>query len=195
MTNASLPSSNHLRGIVLVLLAVFLFACQDTMGKYLFAKHSVPFVQAIRYGVNLFLIMVIFAPRYGFGFMRTDRPVLAITRGLALALGSLTGGLALRVMPLAEMNSILYLNPLIVLFLAQPLLGEKVRWFSWIAAGLGFAGLLFIVRPGSNLPTIGMDYAFLCLITAVIYPLLTRLLSKTESTQTLMFYVGMAGTV
>src|SRR5450631_2638686 len=110
------------RAIVLVLGAVFLFACQDTIGKYLFASHSVPFVQAVRYGVNLLLILAIFTPQMGLGFMRTNRPVLAIARGLALALGSLTGGLALRVMPMAETNSILYLNPLFVLFLAQPLL-------------------------------------------------------------------------
>ncbi len=131
----------------------------------------------------------------GLGFMRTNRPVLAIARGLALALGSLTGGLALRVMPMAETNSILYLNPLFVLFLAQPLLGEKVKWYGWVATAIGFAGLLFIVRPGSNLSTIGIFYSFLCLITAAIYPLLSRLLSRSESTQTLMFYVAITGTV
>ncbi len=190
-----MSQQNTWRALALVLVAVFLFACQDTMGKYLFATHSVPFVQAIRYGVNLLLIMAIFAPKYGFGFMRAKRPVLAITRGLALALGSLTGGLALRVMPLAETTSILYLNPLLVLFLAQPLLGEKVKWYGWVATALGFAGLLFIVRPGTNLPAMGLIYAFLCLITAVVYPLLSRLLSKTESMQTLMFYVGAVGTV
>ena len=183
------------RAIVLVLGAVFLFACQDTIGKYLFASHSVPFVQAVRYGVNLLLILAIFTPQMGLGFMRTNRPVLAIARGLALALGSLTGGLALRVMPMAETNSILYLNPLFVLFLAQPLLGEKVKWYGWVATAIGFAGLLFIVRPGSNLSTIGIFYSFLCLITAAIYPLLSRLLSRSESTQTLMFYVAITGTV
>ncbi len=183
------------RAISLVLAAVFLFACQDTIGKYLFATHSVPFVQAIRYAINLLLIMVIFTPQLGLGFIKTGRPVLVLLRGLALALGSLTGGLALRYLPLAEANSILYLNPLLVLFLAQPLLGENVKWYGWVATAVGFIGLLFIVRPGTDLSGIGLIYAFLCLITAVIYPLLSRFLSKTESTQTMMFYVGLVGTI
>ncbi len=195
MDQSKALSQNTVHGIVLVLAAVFLFACQDTIGKYLFASYPVPFVQAVRYGVNLVLMLLIFVPRQGLRFMRSQRGPLVVARGLALALGSLTGGLALRVMPLAETNSILYLNPLIVLFLAQPLLGEKVKWFGWVATAIGFAGLLFIARPGTGLSSTGLFYAFLCLISAVVYPILSRLLSKTESSQTLMFYVALTGSI
>ena len=193
--SASNTSARTLSAIMLVLSAVFLFACQDTMSKYLVTSYSVPFVQAIRYGVNLILMVSIFTPRLGFSFMHSERPFLASMRGLALALGSLTGGLAFRYLPLAEANSILYLAPLLLLFLAKPVLGEKVKWYGWVATAVGFAGLLFVVRPGANLSTVGLIYAFLCLITAVIYPLLSRLLARTESTETLMFYVGLTGSV
>jgi drug/metabolite transporter (DMT)-like permease len=192
---AQLPKQNTLHGILLVLAAVFLFACQDTIGKYLFQLYPVPFVQAARYGVNLLLLLLLFVPRLGFGFMRSQRWPLAMLRGLSLALGSLTGGLALRVMPLAETNSILYLAPLALLFLAQPILGEKVKWYGWVATAIGFVGLLFIARPGSGLSSTGLFFAFLCLISAIIYPLLSRLLSKTESMPTLMFYVAATGSV
>jgi drug/metabolite transporter (DMT)-like permease len=177
------------------LAAVFLFACQDAIGKYLFARYSVPYVQAIRYLVNIIILLIVFVPRSGLTIFKTDRFWLVAARGLALALGSLAGGLALRAMPLAEMVSILYLGPLLVLFLAMPMLGEKVHWYSWVATAFGFIGLLFIVRPQTNLSTMGLVYSFLCLLTAVIYPILSRLLSKTESTQTLMVYVGLVGAV
>ena len=178
-----------------MLAAVFLFACQDAISKHLFESYSVPYVQAIRYAVNLVILLAVFLPRSGFTLFKTERIWLVFARGLALALGSLTGGLALQAMPLAEMVSILYLGPLLVLFLAMPLLGEKVMWYGWAATALGFVGLLLIVRPGSNLSTTGLIYAFLCLLTAVIYPILSRLLSKTESTQTMMVYVGLVGAV
>jgi drug/metabolite transporter (DMT)-like permease len=178
-----------------VLVAVFLFACQDAIGKYLFATYSVPYVQAIRFIVNIIVLLVIFMPSSGLAAFKTDRIWLVCTRGMALALGSLAGGLALRAMPLAEMVSILYLGPLLVLFLAMPVLGEKVQWYSWVATAFGFIGLLFIVRPGSQLSGMGLIYSFLCLITAVVYPILSRLLSKTESTGTLMLYVGLVGAV
>ena len=77
----------------------------------------------------------------------------------------------------------------------MPILGEKVKWFAWVATGFGFLGLLLIVRPGTNLSNIGLLYAFLCLVTAVIYPILSRLLSKTETIETQMFYVGLVGSV
>ena len=190
-----MSNNKNWQAITLVLFAVFLFACQDAAGKYLFATYSVPFVQAVRYGVNLAVILVLFLPRRGMALIKTDRLWLVAARGLALALGSLTGGFALRVMPLAETNSILYLAPLAILFLAKPVLNEQVKWFSWVAAAIGFAGLLLIVRPGTGLSLSGLVYAFLCLGTAVVYPLLSRLLSKTESTETLMFYVGLVGSV
>lgn len=183
------------RSIGLVLAAVFLFACQDAVGKYLFTTYSVPFVHAVRYFVNLAIMIALFLPRYGWAFTRTRRPWLVAARGLALALGSLTGGFALRAMPLAETVSILYLAPLAVLFLAMPVLGEKVKWFGWVASAIGFLGLLLIVRPHANISTIGLFFSFLCLLTAVIYPVLSRLLSKTESTETLMFYVGLVGSI
>ena len=154
-----------------------------------------PFVQAVRYFVNVAILLALFLPRGGWIFIKTNRLCLVSARGLALALGSLTGGLALRTMPLAEMNSILYLAPLGVLCLSMPVLGEKVKWFGWVATGVGFFGLLFIVRPGGNLSGFSLIYAFLCLLTAIVYPMLSRLLSKTESTQTLMLYVGLAGSI
>jgi drug/metabolite transporter (DMT)-like permease len=188
-------SSDTIRGIVLILVAVFLFACQDAAGKYLFTTYSVPFVQAIRYFVNLILMLAVFLPRHGWAFVKTNRLWLVVARGLALALGSLAGGLALRAMPLAEMVSILYLGPLIVLFVSMPILGERVKWYAWVATVFGFLGLLVIVRPGTDLSGIGLFYSFLCLLTAVIYPILSRLLSKTESIETQMFYVGVVGSV
>ena len=193
--NQIVPAVHPLRSICLILVAVFLFACQDAIGKYLFASYSVPFVHAVRYSINLILMMLVFLPRVGWSILKTDRIWLVMARGLSLALGSLFGGLALRAMPLAEMVSILYLGPLIVLFFSMPVLGEKVKWYGWFATTLGLIGLLFIVRPGTSLSAIGLFYSFLCLITAVVYPMLSRLLSKTESTETLMFYVALVGAV
>lgn len=183
------------RSIGLVLAAVFLFACQDAVGKHLFAVYSVPFVHAVRYFVNLVIMIALFVPRNGWRLLKTQRVWLVLARSLALALGSLTGGFALRAMPLAETVSILYLAPLAVLFLAMPVLGEKVKWFGWVAAAIGFIGLLLIVRPHANISTIGLLFSFLCFLTAVVYPVLSRLLSKTESTEILMFYVSLVGSI
>lgn len=54
MTSLSKNGNGHaLKGIGLVMLALIIFSLSDVTGKYLFQTHAVPFVIAVRYGVNL----------------------------------------------------------------------------------------------------------------------------------------------
>ena len=116
------------------------------------------------------------------------RPRLVICRGLVLVLGSLLIGHALRLMPVGETISILYLFPIIVMILAIPLMGEQVSAINWGFAVLGFAGVLMIARPGGGLDTLGVTFALLTAILAAIFHLMTRVLSRTEASHALLFY-------
>ena len=116
------------------------------------------------------------------------RPRLVICRGLVLVLGSLLIGHALRLMPVGETISILYLFPIIVMILAIPLMGEQVSAINWGFAVLGFAGVLMVARPGGGLDTLGVAFALLTAILAAIFHLMTRVLSRTETSHALLFY-------
>ena len=81
------------------------------------------------------------------------------------------------------------------MLLAMPLLGERVNWVGWLGAGLGFTGVFLIARPGGNLAPLGVG---LCLINAVCgtaYNLLTKLLSRSETTNALLFNTAFVGAV
>lgn len=79
---------------------------------------------------------------------RTRQRKNQIFRGL-IPLGlSISMVLAVRHLPLAEATVILYLGPLLVVALSQPLLGEKVRVSAWIGVGVGFVAVLIVARPG-----------------------------------------------
>lgn len=56
--------------------------------------------------------------------------------------------LAVRHLPLAEATVILYIGPLLVVALSQPLLGEKVRLSAWVGVCVGFLAVLIVARPG-----------------------------------------------
>lgn len=56
--------------------------------------------------------------------------------------------LAVRHLPLAEATIILYIGPLLVVALSQPLLGEKVRLSAWVGVCVGFLAVLIVARPG-----------------------------------------------
>lgn len=187
--------SRPLRGIVLVLAAVFVFACMDTTGKYLAQFYPVPMFLAARYLINLLLVVVIFMPKHGWAVVAMERKALVILRAVALATSSLFAGLALKSMPVAETVAIIYLAPFGVILLSGPILKEHVRLSSWIATFIGFVGLLFIVRPGSGLSPTGVIYALLTIGGTVIYHLFSRLLAKTETTMALLFHTALAGTI
>jgi drug/metabolite transporter (DMT)-like permease len=184
-----------LRGVLLIMTAVLVFACMDAITKHLAMRYNAPLVVAVRYIVNLLLLIAIMAPKHGMGLVRTRRTGLVLFRAVLLALCSLCAGLALQRMPVAETIAIIYLAPLGVMLLAGPLLGERVGLAGWLAAGAGFAGVLFIVRPGAGLDGMGVIFASLTAVMTAGYYLLSRMLASTESTLAMLFHSALAGTV
>ncbi len=55
---------------------------------------------------------------------------------------------AAAVLPLADATAISFLNPMIAMVLAIPLLGEQVGRWRWGAAGAALVGALVLIRPG-----------------------------------------------
>jgi drug/metabolite transporter (DMT)-like permease len=187
------PRLRPLRGILLVALAVFLFALADAVTKQLTMQFPVPLVVAVRYFVSLVLVIVLLGPGAGAGLWRIRRGGLVLARGLCLALASLTMGLALRTLPVGETVSIIYLAPFAVLLLAGPVLGERVTLVAWIGAAVSLAGVLAIMRPGGGLDPVGVAFALGNAALATVFHLLTRILSRTETTAALMFHTMLTG--
>ncbi|MEZ0243513.1 MAG: DMT family transporter [Sphingomonas sp.] len=184
-----------LRGILLFVSGLLLFASMDTTGKYLAAHYDVPLIVAARYLGNLMLMLALLAPRHGLALMRTRRTGLVIIRALCLAVTSILVGFALQRMPVAETTAINFLAPMLVVVVAGPVLGEKVGRVGWGAALFGFIGVLVIVRPGSGLETVGVICALAGVVAGVGYQLLSRVLVATESTIALLFYTALTGSI
>ncbi|RZJ83533.1 MAG: EamA/RhaT family transporter, partial [Massilia sp.] len=104
-----MTAANPLRGILLFVTSLVLFACLDTTTKYLAARHDVPLIVAARYIGNLLLMVALLAPRHGAVLVQTRRTGLVMVRGLCLAASSILVGLALQRMPVAETTAINFL--------------------------------------------------------------------------------------
>lgn len=184
-----------LLGILLITVAVAVFASHDGMTKHLATIWNVPMVVAIRYIVNTLALAAIYAPQHGLGLIRTNRTGLVFVRGLCLSAASLFAGLALTRMPVGETLSIIFLAPFLVMILAGPVLGEKVTPVQWAAAIASFAGVLLVARPASGLDPLGIAFAVACAIVTVGYYLLSRTLAKTESTMAMLFHTALIGAI
>jgi drug/metabolite transporter (DMT)-like permease len=140
-------------------------------------------------------MVVVLAPTYGTKLVRTQRIGLVLVRGACLAAASLFMGLAFQRMPVAEATSIVFLAPSIVLLIARPALGERIGTFGWVAALVGFAGVVMVAHPGSGLEPLGVALAGGAVVVTAAYQLLSRVLASTERTMSLLFYTALIGAV
>jgi drug/metabolite transporter (DMT)-like permease len=188
------PSGAALRGIGLFLSAIFLFACLDTLAKYMTRDMH---VMQIAWGRYIFssVFLLVLMPRYGVVRpLRSARPWFQVLRALLLAATSLMFFTAVSFLPLADVVAIGFLAPLILTGLAHFVLGERVGIRRWLAILVGFTGVLVIIRPG-----FGVHWAvFIALAMAAsnaVYQLATRMLAGVDSAQTTIFFTNIMGSV
>jgi drug/metabolite transporter (DMT)-like permease len=188
-----LARRQRLKGILLMMGAVFCFAGLDTSAKYLNAYMDTAQVVWARY-TSAFLLAFLFVNPFTYpGLTRTTRLPLQLGRSILLLLSTVLNFIALRYLRLDQTTAILFSTPFIVALLSGPMLGERLSRKRWGAIIVGFLGVLVVVRPGIG----GMHpAAFLVVIGSTcyaIYSIATRLLSRTDSTETTLFYSNIVG--
>ncbi|CAD5109857.1 DMT family transporter [Zestomonas carbonaria] len=188
-------ASQPFKGILLIVLATFLFSSHDALSKYLSGFYPVIMVVWARYVVHTLLMAGIFLPQSGLRVLRTKRPLLQVLRALCLLGTSLLFTSGLMFIPLAEATAVNFLAPLLVTALSVPLLGERVTLGQWLAVSLGFVGVLFIVHPGGELFTPAILLPLGSALCFCFYQLLTRMLSGIDSPTTSNFFAGLFNTL
>ena len=179
------------KGILLICLAVLLFASHDTLSKYLSGFYPIVMVVWARYVVHTLLMLVVFVPRSGLSaVVRTKRPGLQFLRAMCLIGTSLFFTTGLRYIPLAEATAVNFLAPLLVTALSVPLLGEHVTRHQWLAVLGGFVGVLIVIRPGGALFTPTIVLPLCSALCFGFYQLLTRKLTGIDSPTTSNFLTG-----
>ncbi|MEM6943505.1 MAG: DMT family transporter [Pseudomonadota bacterium] len=192
------PASGAAQGIRFVLMAVTLFAVQDGLSKHLATHYPVPFFVMVRYWFFLAFVLAVSARRPGGirAAARTRMPVLNTLRGVLLVLQILVIVGSFDLIGLGTTHAVFALHPLLTTLIAIPVLGEVVGWRRLTAVGVGFLGVLLILRPGGEVfrPEALVAVLSACLFAS--YAVLTRLVSRADgSGEPAFFYTGVAGAV
>ena len=183
-------------GVALMVAAMAVFAVQDAISRHLAEAHGVLMVVAIRYWFMAAFALVWASRRGGVrAVAATPRPGLQIARGLLLAAEICVMVTAFVLLGLVESHAAFACYPLIVAALSGPLLGERVGRARWAAIGVGFLGVLLILRPGTGALRIEVLVPLLSAAMFALYGLLTRLASRTDGSTTSFFWTGVAGAV
>lgn len=183
------------RGIVFMIVSGALLTANDSIVKWMSADLPIGQIMFLR-GIAA-LALVSLAVWHAGG-----REVLAVTsrrgvaaRALLVAAGTFMFVSGLKFLPLADCITLAFAGPLITTALAAPLLGEHVGWRRWAAVLVGFGGVLLIVRPSGE----GIAWAALlplgATLTGAVRDIITRSISRTESSLAMLFYTTLAVTL
>jgi len=136
------------RGSLLMVASMAAFALEDMFIKA--ATGTLPVGQVlIFFGVGGTLIFM------GLTYRRGERVLhpaimspLIIIRAICEVIGRLCFTLAIALTPLSSASAILQATPLVVALGGVVFFSEKVGLRRWLAIGVGFVGVLLIIRPG-----------------------------------------------
>jgi len=194
--NTTGPSRDNVgRGILLALSATLIFSTQDAISKFLVQSDVSPFqMTMMRFWATAVFALALAWWQGGLRTaFRTRHVGLQVARAGLLVVDIWMYVLALSTVPLAAVQSITLVYPLLVTLFAIPLLGEKVGIFRIVAVAVGFCGALVIVRPGGVPFDIGVAFAVGSGAAYGLYIVITRKVSADDSPTTSMVYNGVVG--
>jgi drug/metabolite transporter (DMT)-like permease len=169
------PSPDRLRlAVVTIVATVFAMSVADAIVKYVSADFPLWQIYVVRslLAIPVLAAMLLAAPR-------GPRPRLRSLgwislRSLLLAFMYVAIYAAAPVLSLAVIAAALYTGPLFIALFSALLIGEPVGARRWAAVGIGFAGVLAILRPGSDSFSLPMLIPVLAAMLYALAAVITR---------------------
>ena len=182
-------------GITLMIAATFIFASQDGISRYLAGEYNTMLVVMIRYLFFTGCVIAYFSTRPGGvrAVMKSGQPWLQVTRGLILVVEILVAVQAFVYLGLIETHAIFAGFPLLVAALSGPVLGEWIGWRRWMAIGVGFVGVLILLRPGFREFSPELLLPIASVVLFAFYQLFTRKVAATDSAETSFAWTAIVG--
>ena len=189
--------NNVLYGISLMVITTFMFSSMDGFSRYLAENNNVFTLVTMRYWFIALIILItcFFIKNPISEILKTNQPYIQFSRGVILSLNNCLVVYTFTLLGLVETHAIIACYPLIVAGLSVPFLGEKFGWRRWLAIFIGFIGVIIILRPTTNVISEGSVFAIIGAIMFAVYLILTRYVSKSDTSVTSFFWTGIGGTV
>lgn len=178
-----------MRGVVLMCLSTFAFSVMHLSVRVVSAELH-PF--QIAFFRNLFGLAFLTPLLIGPGFrqMRTRRLGLHALRGVLNVCAMLLFFSALATAPLAKVTALGFIAPIFTSVLSVLILRERFHLRRWTAIGIGFVGMLIILRPGLVSVDAGALYAVAAAMLWSFALIIVKTLSRTESSVAIVAWMG-----
>jgi drug/metabolite transporter (DMT)-like permease len=138
------------------------------------------------------LFLLPYAAKTGWRELRPCKPSWHLLRTLFSCTAIFCTYYAYRTIPLATASAIGYSSPLFTALLAWMLLKERVTRSMWLAIVGGYIGVLLMLQPVQGGPTEGIYVALGANLAASIAIIVTKKLSQTDNTASIMLVSSIA---
>lgn len=185
MTGISPP----IRATIFMIGAMISFTLMAISGRALEAKLDTFEIMTYRSLFGVVLVLVIARMAGTHTEIRRVRLGLHIVRNLFHFAGQNLWFYAILYIPLSQLFAFEFSTPLWVAILAPFVLKEQLTASRIMAASLGFFGILLVARPDLSSVDFALIAAALCAVGFAGAALCTKLLTRTESTTSILFWL------
>jgi len=169
--------NNNPKGIILILIGMFIVSFQDATFKYIYSSVSLYEVYFIRTLVSFAVIVSYLKITNKPVIFSTHYPLLTIIRVFLFFAGFSFFYISLTIMPLATANALFFCSPFLITIFAKFILKEEIGIRRWMAVIVGFVGVLIIINPDFS----NFDYlSTLPVLCAICYALSMIIIKKTS---------------
>ena len=183
---ARLPRA--IQGVTYALLSGLLLVSLNAVMRLVTQTMDVYQAQFLRYLLGL-AVMLPFILRDGLAAYRPNGVAGQAWRGVVHTAGLTLWFTALPHIPLADLTALGFTTPIFIMIGAILFLGERSVWQRWVAAGIGFVGVIVVVAP--NLTGTGGFYNLIMLASAPLFAasfLITKALTRRDSPQVIVVW-------
>lgn len=183
------------RGMLWVVASGLCFSGLNTLARALSQQLDVYQAQFLRYLLGLVILLPL-VWHHGWQAYRPVNIAGQFWRGAVHTLGLILWFTALPHIPLADMTAIGFTTPIFIMLGAAWFLGEAMRRDRWVAALIGFSGVLVVVLP--KMTGEGGWYNLIMLASSPVFAasfLITKALTRYEKPGVIVLWQALTVTV
>ncbi len=182
--------SNTIKAGLWMLGAVMSFTAMAVAGREMASELDTFEIMMYRSIIGVFVVLAIGGFSGSLDTISRQRFGLHLIRNICHFFGQNLWFYALAVIPFAQVFAFEFSTPIWVALMAPFFLGERLTKIRLMTVALGFLGILVVAQPGNITIGPGIIAAALCAVGFAGTFIATKLLSRTESTTCILFWLA-----
>ncbi len=169
--------------------SILSFSVMAVAGRYASVGHDTFEIMLYRSLLGILIMAAVVIGTGRWESLTWHRWPLHLLRNIAHFTGQNLWFFAITLIPLAQVIAVEFTMPIWAILLSVLILGERLTRTGAIAAVVGFVGVMIVARPDVSQLDVGLMAAAASAIAFAFTAIFTRMLTRTESTMTILIYL------